>query len=98
MKRPEAKMQEQLTLQGACRTRIVVQVALPAISQMKTMTMLSVDPGMPDWKTPIATADTKAVQLPAAAAITVEVTMAGVDMVGAEEGREYANDEQRIFE
>ena len=100
MKRPEAKMQEQLTLQGACRTRIVVQVALPAISQMKTMTMLSVDPGMPDWKTHIAIADMKAVLFPAAvvmaevditvvaAAIMVEVPMA-VDMVVVEEGSFY---------
>ena len=89
-------MQEPLTLQGACRTRNGVQAALPVISQMKTLTMLSVDPGMPDWKTRIAIADMKAVLIPAAVvditaavAIMVEVPMAVAMVVVVEEGSFY---------
>lgn len=93
-------MQEQLTLQGACRTQNGMLAVLPAIINMKTTTMPSADPEMPDWKTHIAIADMKAVLFPAAvvmaevditvvaAAIMVEVPMA-VDMVVVEEGSFY---------
>ena len=79
-------MQEWLKRQGDCRTRSGARAVLET---WRIPIMPSADPGMPEWKTPIATGDTKAVQFPVAAGITVAVIMgaAAADMVAAAEGR-----------